>query len=478
MKVAVVGTGYVGLVTAVCLSCLGHTLVGIDNDAGKLAMLKRGRSPVHEPGLEEQMARAMASGLLHFSDDLATAVQQSDIVFIAVGTPPLPSGASDTRAVAAVAEAIGAALATGPAAAAPAGSRPRLVVNKSTVPVGTGRWVQGLVQQGAMAAGASHAPAVQVVSNPEFLREGAALWDTFNPARIVLGADDPGALAPMEALYAPLIERRHSCCEGTRPVPVLKTDLASAELIKYAANAFLAARISFINEIASLCDVVGADVLQVADGIGMDQRIGRAFLDAGIGWGGSCLPKDVAALIHTAAGHGLDTPLLAAVSTINKRQRLLVVSKLQQWLSPLAGTTVGLLGLTFKPGTDDLRDAPSLDLADALSCRGVRVKGYDPYWSTRWSRDGIWPEPLAAVQPCGSAVSLAEGCDALVVVTEWPAFRTLDWEDLGQRMRCRLLMDGRNCLDGAVLTRAGFRWEGIGRGPAHNPESSDVSPSS
>ena len=466
MKVAVIGTGYVGLVTAVCLSRLGHTVVGIDNDLGKLAMLQRGRSPIHEPGLEEQMTLAMAAGQLRFSDDLATAVQHSDILFIAVGTPPLPSGASDTRAVAAVAQAIGAAL-----AADPSDPRPRVVVNKSTVPIGTGRWVQRLVQQGAMTAGARQLPAVQVVSNPEFLQEGAALWDTFNPARIVLGADHPDALALLEQLYAPLIERRHSCCEGSRTVPVLKTDVASAELIKYAANAFLAAKISFINEIASLCEVVGADILQVADGIGLDQRIGRSFLNAGIGWGGSCLPKDVAALIHAAAGQGLDTPLLAAVNTINKRQRLLVVSKLQQWLSPLAGTTVGLLGLTFKPGTDDLRDAPSLDVAEALGCRGVRVKGFDPYWSSK----DVWPEPLVGVQRCESVTSLAEGCDALVVVTEWPAFQSLDWEGLGRRMRRRLLVDGRNCLDGAVLERAGFRWEGIGRRSAHGAASSATS---
>ena len=452
MRVAVIGTGYVGLVSAVCLAHMGHRVVGVDSDAGKLARLQGGRSPVYEPGLQEDLTLAIGTGRLQFHGDLAAAVGGSAVIFIAVGTPPLPSGASDTGAVAAVATAIGAAL---------AGDRqPRLVVNKSTVPIGTGARVQELVTRAAAAGGP---PPVTVVSNPEFLREGQALWDSYNPDRIVLGSDDPAALLTMEQLYAPLIKRRCRGCDISRPgpVPLIKTDLASAEMIKYAANAFLATKVSFINELALLCDRLGADITLVADGIGLDQRIGRAFLDAGIGWGGSCLPKDVSALLHTASSQGVQPRLLEAVTAVNQDQRRLVVRKLQRALPALQGRTVGLLGLTFKPGTDDLREAPALDIAAELIRLGATVKGFDPYWS----RQDHWPKALASIQRCSSAMAMAQGCDALVVITEWPEFKLLDWEQLGQAMGRRVVVDGRNCLDGAALTAAGFRWQGMG----HNP---------
>ena len=454
MRVAVIGTGYVGLVSAVCLAHMGHIVVGVDNDAEKLAQLQRGRSPIYEPGLQEDLALAISTGRLQFHGDLTAAVGNSAVIFIAVGTPPLPSGASDTRAVAAVAKAIGAALVVD--------RQPRLVVNKSTVPIGTGDWVQNLVSQSAVATGGTPPP-VTVVSNPEFLREGQALWDSYNPDRIVLGSNDPSALLTMEQLYAPLIKRRCRGCDISHPgpIPLIKTDLASAEMIKYAANAFLATKVSFINELAQLCDRLGADITLVADGIGLDKRIGRAFLDAGIGWGGSCLPKDVSALLHTANSQGIHARLMEAVTTVNQDQRRLVVRKLQQALPVLKGRTIGLLGLTFKPNTDDLRESPALDIATELARLGATVKGLDPYWS----RQDHWPKVLASIQRCASPVSLAEGCDALVVVTEWPEFKLLDWEQLGQKMRQRLVVDGRNCLDGVALTAAGFHWQGMGRNP-------------
>ena len=454
MRVAVIGTGYVGLVSAVCLAHMGHTVVGVDHDAEKLAQLQGGRSPIYEPGLQEDLTLAAGTGRLQFHGDLVAAVGSSAVIFIAVGTPPLPSGASDTRAVDAVATAIGTALA--------GDGQPRLVVNKSTVPVGTGSRVQDLVLRSAVDAGGVP-PAVTVVSNPEFLREGQALWDSYNPDRIVLGSDDPAALLMMEQLYAPLIKRRCRGCDISHPgpIPLIKTDLASAEMIKYAANAFLATKVSFINELAGLCDCVGADITLVADGIGLDQRIGRGFLDAGIGWGGSCLPKDVSALVHTARSQGMRPRLLEAVTGVNRDQRHLVVRKLQQVLPVLQGRTVGLLGLTFKPETDDLREAPALDIAAELIRLGATVKGFDPYWS----RQDHWPRPLASIQHCASAMALAKGCDALVVVTEWPEFKLLDWTQLGREMQQRLVVDGRNCLDGVALTAAGFHWQGMGRNP-------------
>ena len=454
MRIAVVGTGYVGLVSAVCLAHMGHTVVGIDRDTEKVAQLQRGQSPIYEPGLQEDLTLALGTGRLQFHGDLVAAVGSSTVIFIAVGTPSLPSGASDTKAVAAVATAIGTALA--------GDDQPRLVVNKSTVPIGTGTWVQDLVVRSAAAAGGKP-PAVTVVSNPEFLREGQALWDSYNPDRIVLGSDSPAALLTMEQLYAPLIKRRCRGCDISHPgpIPLIKTDLASAEMIKYAANAFLATKVSFINEMAQICDRVGADVTLVADGIGLDKRIGRGFLDAGIGWGGSCLPKDVSALVHTANSRGMRPRLLEEVSGVNQDQRRLVVRKLQQMLPALQGRTIGLLGLTFKPDTDDLREAPALDIAAELIRLGATVKGFDPYWS----RQDHWPKPLASIQHCASAMALAKGCDALVVVTEWPEFKLLDWTQLGQGMRQRLVVDGRNCLDGVALTAAGFQWQGMGRNP-------------
>jgi len=332
-------------------------------------MMKAGRSPIFEPGLSEIMEAAIEAGTIEFTTDLEAGVNHGEVLFIAVGTPPLPTGESDTRYVEAVARGIGSHLTDGY----------KVIVNKSTVPIGSGDWVRMIVLDGmaerqkALGEGAPAATAeFDVVSNPEFLREGSAVYDTFNPDRIVLGSNNPKALELMQQLYLPIVERKFAEDPSLPPVPVVITDLNSAEMIKYAANSFLATKISFINEVANICDRVGADVTQVAKGIGLDSRIGEKFLQAGIGWGGSCFPKDVSALVHTADDYGYDAQLLKATVDVNKRQRLLALEKLQKELKILKGKTVGLLGLTFKPDTDDMRDAPSLLLIENLNRLGQR----------------------------------------------------------------------------------------------------------
>lgn len=297
-----------------------------------------------------------------------------------------------------------------------------------------------------------------VVSNPEFLREGSAVYDTFNPDRIVLGGNSEQATGMMKELYAPIVERKFAADQSLPPVPVLVTDLSSAEMIKYAANAFLATKISFINEVANICDRVGADVTQVAKGIGLDSRIGSKFLQAGIGWGGSCFPKDVSALIHTAADYGYEAQLMKAAVSVNERQRLIALEKLQQALKILKGKTVGLLGLTFKPDTDDLRDAPALILIEQLNRLGAKVKAYDPIISQTGMRHG-----LSGVLVETDTERLADGCDALVLVTEWQQFSTLDYGKMAKLMNHAVIIDGRNFLDPQTLIRAGFQYVGVGR---------------
>jgi UDPglucose 6-dehydrogenase len=326
-------------------------------------------------------------------------------------------------------------------------------VNKSTVPIGSGDWVRRIVMDG-VAERQQQITGFDVVSNPEFLREGSAVYDTFNPDRIVLGSDSQKAIAQMQALYQPLIDRTFAQDQTLSPVPVVVTDITSAEMIKYAANAFLATKISFINEVANICDRVGADVTQVAKGIGLDSRIGSKFLQAGIGWGGSCFPKDISALIHTASDYGYRTELLNAAVSTNRNQKLIVVEKLQQVLKILKGKTIGLLGLTFKPDTDDLRDAPALELIEALTRLGAKVKAYDPI---------IRSTESCNVQLSETPEQLVEDCDAIVLVTDWKEFRDLNYAALAQRMASALIVDGRNFLDSDQLTQAGFAYIGIGR---------------
>ncbi len=459
MRVCVIGTGYVGLVTGVCLSHIGHHVICIDNNEEKVQLMKSGQSPIYEPGLSDLMKSSMASGNLEFSSDLGAGVSHGDILFIAVGTPALPTGESDTRYVEAVARGIGEHLNDGY----------KVIVNKSTVPIGSGDWVRMIVLDGMaeqqkvlVGAGAPAAPAAKaafdVVSNPEFLREGSAVFDTFNPDRIVLGSDSEKAIALMQELYTPIVERKFAEDVAAPQVPVVVTDLSSAEMVKYASNAFLATKISFINEVANICDRVGADVTQVAQGIGLDSRIGSKFLQAGIGWGGSCFPKDVSALLHTAEDYGYEAELLRATINVNTRQRLLTVEKLQQVLKILKGKTVGLLGLTFKPDTDDMRDAPSLIMIESLNRLGAKVKAYDPIVSQSGVSQG-----LSGVIVETDAERLADGCDALVLVTDWAQFQTLDYNKMASLMNAPVMIDGRNFLNQQKLEQAGFRYLGIGR---------------
>ncbi|NEQ33952.1 MAG: UDP-glucose/GDP-mannose dehydrogenase family protein [Leptolyngbya sp. SIO4C5] len=461
MRVCVIGTGYVGLVTGVCLAHAGHSVICVDNNEEKVKLMQSGQSPIYEPGLSDLMKSSMQAGTLTFTADIAAGVSHGEILFIAVGTPALPTGESDTRYVEAVARSIGEHLNGGY----------KVIVNKSTVPIGSGDWVRMIVLDGIserkkalVGAGAPvEAPPVvdanfDVVSNPEFLREGSAVYDTFNPDRIVLGSNSGKAIAMMKELYTPIVERQLAEDKSLPPVPVVVTDLSSAEMVKYASNAFLATKISFINEVANICDRVGADVVQVAKGIGLDSRIGNKFLQAGLGWGGSCFPKDVSALVHTADDYGYEAELLKATINVNQRQRIITLEKLQQVLKILKGKTVGLLGLTFKPDTDDMRDAPSLKLIEELNRLGAKVKAYDPIISQSGMRDG-----LTGVIVETDPELLADGCDALVLVTDWKQFKNLNYVKMAESMHSAILIDGRNFLEQAIIEEAGFRYLGIGR---------------
>jgi len=459
MRVCVIGTGYVGLVTGVCLAHIGHQVVCVDNNEEKVKLMQSGQSPIYEPGLSELMTEAIRDERISFTTDLGAGVTHGEILFIAVGTPPLPTGESDTRYVEAVARGIGEHLNGGY----------KVIVNKSTVPIGSGDWVRMIVLDGVAERQKALVPSgggtqtlvdvdFDVVSNPEFLREGSAIFDTFNPDRIVLGGNSDRAIAMMKDLYAPIVSRQFSEDKSGPTVPVVVTDLNSAEMVKYASNAFLATKISFINEVANICDRVGADVTQVAQGIGLDSRIGSRFLQAGIGWGGSCFPKDVLALIHTASDYGYTTELLNATVSVNKRQRMITLEKLQQMLKILKGKTVGLLGLTFKPDTDDMRDAPALDLIENLHRLGTKVKAYDPLVSQTGMRHGL-SNVIVETDP----ERLADGCDALVLVTDWKQFKTLDYAKMAESMHNPVMIDGRNFLDRDALQAAGFQYVGIGR---------------
>ena len=448
MRVCVIGTGYVGLVTGVCLSHIGHDVICVDNNEEKVKLMQSGQSPIYEPGLSELMKSSAESGKLTFTTDLSKGVAHGEILYIAVGTPPLPTGESDTRYVEAVARGIGTHLK----------DEYKVIVNKSTVPIGSGDWVRMIILDGHKESGSTVETSFDVISNPEFLREGSAVYDTFNPDRIVLGGNSDKAISMMQDLYQPLTSRKFAEDQSLPEVPVVVTDLSSAEMIKYAANSFLATKISFINEVANICDRVGADVTQVARGIGLDSRIGGKFLNAGLGWGGSCFPKDVSALVHTANDYNYESELLKAAINVNQRQRLLVLEKLQNELKILKGKTIGLLGLTFKPDTDDMRDAPSLDLIEQLNRLGARVKAYDPIVSQSGLSHG-----LSNVIIETNAEMLADSCDALVLVTDWREFLKLDLQKIAKLMNNSLIIDGRNFLDREAVQAAGIRYIGMGR---------------
>ncbi len=445
-----------GLVTGACLAHVGHRVVCVDRDEGRVAELGEGRMPIYEPGLEELVVEGSRRGRLSFSTDLSEAVHTADVMFIAVDTPQGDDGSADLSSVGAVARSIGRALAETER------ERPLVVVNKSTVPVGSGDYVSMLIQEGAAESPFGESVVdYRVVSNPEFLREGSAVYDSFFPDRIVLGAEKRDALDTMRALYEPIIEQTFPTQKDPRPVvavPFVTTDLASAEMIKYAANAFLATKISFINEIATICELVGADVGSVAHGIGLDDRIGSRFLNAGIGWGGSCFPKDVSALRSIAREYDHDPILLDAASEVNERQRKRVISKLQRDLHTLKGKRVALLGLAFKPNTDDLREAPSLEIARALDQRGARAIGYDPVAGKKAA--GLAPDLKVVFDP----YEALSGAHAAVVVTEWEEIRTLDPGRVSALMEPpKLLVDGRNALDPKTAAAAGLLYRGFGR---------------
>ncbi len=453
--VGIVGAGYVGLVTGACLAYLGHRVTLVDNDEERIAALERGEVPLYEPGLEELVAEGVRRGRLHFSTELAPMAGCADVLFIGVGTPQGDDGSADLSNVAAVARSIGRALSQ-----TKERTHPLVVVNKSTVPAGSGDYVSMLIQEGAAEAG-NAAIDYQVVSNPEFLREGSAVYDLFFPDRIVLGAEKRDALNTMRALYEPIIEQSFPTQHDPRPkaaVPFVTTDLASAEMIKYAANAYLATKISFINEIANICELVGADVGSVAHGMGLDERIGSRFLSAGIGWGGSCFPKDVAALRSIAREREYEPVMLSATIAVNESQRKLVIAKLQSELHTLKGKRIALLGLTFKPNTDDLREAPSLEIARDLNLRGARVTGYDPVAAKKST------ELVSHLRVAFDPYEALSEAHAAVVVTEWEEVRTLDLDRVAALMQLpRLLVDGRNAYDPQEVRAARIRYQGFGR---------------
>ncbi len=428
-KVAVIGAGYVGLTTGACLADLGNDVMVVDIAEQKIADLKRNRVPFYEPGLSELVERNTRAGRLTFTTSYRDAVPGAEYAIIAVSTPEGEGGEADLSYVEAAAGAIADAM-----------DGPIVVVNKSTVPPLTGDMVSKVLQK----RNTRHAAAV--VSNPEFLREGSAIQDFMHPDRIVVGSHDRAAAEKVARLYAPL------------GAPVLVTpNIYTAEMVKYASNAFLATRISFINEIARISERVGADAKLVAEGMGLDKRIGPFYLDAGIGYGGSCFPKDVAALAAVAEGFAYHPELLHAVMDINRDQRMLVIDKLRDCLEELPGRTIGLLGLSFKPNTDDMREAPSLDIAKVLLAAGAEVRGYDPAAVER-SR-----MLLPGVEYLKDAYQVAAGADALVLVTEWNEFRQLDMARIKQLMRRPIIIDGRNIYDPSLMRELGFTYRGIGR---------------
>ena len=444
MKVAVIGTGYVGLTTGVCLAYVGHDVYCLDVDQTKVEALKAGRIPIFEPYLEELMQDA--KDRLHFTTSYEEAIPGAEVVFIAVGTPSQADGQPDLKYLRGASESLGKHLS----------SAFTVVVNKSTVPIGSGNWVGALIRETQKATGRTAEFAV--ASNPEFLREGSAIADSLYPDRIVIGADNNRALELLYTLYRPVIDQSFPApafCprqEGFGAVALVSTDLASAELIKYAANAFLATKISFINEIGLLAGRVGADIQHIARGIGLDSRIGNRFLNAGLGWGGSCFGKDTAALTATAKEYGLGMGIVEAARQVNFGMRERVIDRLLEALKILKGRSIAVLGLAFKPNTDDLRDAPAIDIIRRLRDRGVIVTAHDPIAMDRFRLEH--PELAGILVP--TAQEAIRDSDAVVLATEWSEYRELDWEELATTVRQRNLLDTRLALDVDALRKGGW----------------------
>ncbi|HEY4721432.1 MAG TPA: UDP-glucose/GDP-mannose dehydrogenase family protein [Anaerolineae bacterium] len=436
-NIAVVGVGYVGLVTGVCLADLGHRVVCLDVNQERIENLKKAILPIYEPGLEEIVRRNVHAGRLSFTTSYAEAINgahpadAAEFVFIAVGTPSAVDGKADLDYVRQAAESIAAVM-----------DHPLVVVNKSTVPVGTGDWTADIIRSKQ-----KRPVKFNVVSNPEFLREGSAIYDFMQPDRIILGSLEHEAAEKVAQLYLPL------------RATLMITDLRTAEMIKYASNAFLATKISFINEIANICEELGADVKEVAAGMGYDKRIGRAFLDAGLGYGGSCFPKDVLALAHMATERGRHPQMLQTVMDINADQRRSLASKLRELVGgSLQGKLIGILGLAFKPNTDDMRDAPSLDIIKTIEQEGGSVQAYDPVAMT------VARQIMPGLKTAENPYDCAAGCDALVLVTEWNEFKQLDFQRIKAVMKSPVLIDGRNVYEPDKMLELGFAYRGIGRG--------------
>lgn len=428
MRVAVIGTGYVGLPTGIVLAELGNDVICVDKDSAKVEMLRKGISPIFEPGVEELLKKGLQSGHLQISDSIADSVRASEIVFIAVGTPPGEDGTPDLTAVKAVATAIAKAI-----------DKPTVVVNKSTVPVGSGDLVENILRENGV-----DESLFDVVSNPEFLREGSAIWDTQNPDRIVIGAKKREAADRLIELYQPL------------NAPFFVTDLNSAELIKYASNSFLAMKISFINAISRICEACDANVADVAAGMGADKRIGSQFLGAGLGWGGSCFPKDVLGLMKISEQLNYDFALLREVWNINEDQTKHFLRRIEKRIGGFQGKKVALLGLAFKPNTDDIRDAKSLVMIDEVLKQGGTIQAYDPIAEANVRE--IYPD----ITYVSSVYDVAQGADVLIVVTEWNEFKQLDLTRLGKEMNSRILFDGRRVYNRDQATKAGFEYFTIG----------------
>ena len=442
--ICVIGTGYVGLVTGTCLADRGNSVTCVDIIPEKIERLKQGILPIYEPGLEEMVERNVHAGRLRFTTSYSEGLDNSEFIFIAVNTPTSSSqGGADMHYVENAARSIAQEI-----------DHYAIIVNKSTVPVGSGDVISQVIRTHLRRPDVHFA----VVSNPEFLREGAAVQDYLNPDRVVLGSSDPQAAYQVAWLYMPL------------RAPIITTDINTAEIIKYASNAFLATKISFINEIAQICERLGADVKEVAVGMGHDKRIGRAFLDGGLGYGGSCLPKDVRALAHMAAEAGLHPQLLHAVMEINHDQRRLVVAKLTSILGTLRGCTIGILGLAFKPNTDDMREAPSVDIIRWITTHGAIIRAYDPI-AKQTGREALERADVRmdAVTFCENAYNTAIGADALVIVTEWNEFKSLNILQIRSAMRRPILIDGRNIYEEAEMNRLGFIYRAIGRGTGSAP---------
>lgn len=434
MKIAMIGgVGYVGLVTGACLADLGNEVICTGRDPGKIANLKKGLSPIYEPGLEQVLARNIKEGRLNFTIDNQAAVQASDIIFIAVGTPSAADGSADMSQIATAAAEIARAFKTDP------NPRYRIIVNKSTVPIGTGEWLTKLVKK-------SYKGDFDVVSNPEFLREGSAVVDFSIPDRVVIGSDSERAKKVMHELYI------------AQKAPILHTNVKTAEMIKYASNSYLATSISFMNALARLCEVVGADVTKVAKGMRYDARIGnRAFLDAGVGYGGACFPKDVKALIHIGEQNKVPLDILKAVEEVNNRQKTIILPKIKELLPSLKGKRVAIWGLAFKPNTDDMREAPSLEIIKALQKAGAKVVAFDPVAET------VAKTLMPDIDYVDKPLEAVKEADLLVIVTEWREFEGIDLKRIKNAMRHPNVVDGRNIYDPIKMEQLGFNYRSIGR---------------